>query len=544
MIKIGPVSKEQFSSRRVEVERLNKIKDDYLNGYRRNLAILGPWSIGKTSLMLKFIHDELKGGLFPIYLNLEEGFLKESFLGFLLYSLGKVSSADSNFFIDNASDSGKIIEKEYPVFGPVVRNIELGLKSDNYELLINSILRIPFLVKKEFKINTFFAIDEFFGLNRLKFNHWMQILREHVMLDEYVLFVLISSDEERAKTILNSEFSLLFGNFEVMELGKFSYRESMEFIRSRMSKIDKIDDIALDRLITLTAGVPLYLDILTSWVEENLSSFDPNSLLLMIRENLISNKGFLYRFFGEKLRNYPGVDRFQEFLPFVIEVARGNTKRKVLKKLDLSYASSGYSMNGFLERNGSFFRIKDPLFRIWLLYCYSADLMGLGVDFKTRISMLEKELESFNSNLGIFSAGRTRAEIESAVRELLFKFDNEFIDLAGKRKQLPKISSFEKESEEKGCSVYHAKREGLGNWLFLIISPGFKEKDSHALLDKLKTKQIKFNQKVAIMTGPLDDSNLSLILKTKGFWVWDPDFLIKLCQLYSINANHALNSLG
>ncbi|MDP8216493.1 MAG: ATP-binding protein [Candidatus Kaelpia imicola] len=544
MIKIGPVIKEQFSSRERELKRLKKIKNDYLDGYRRNLAILGPWSIGKTSLILKFIHDDLKGDLFPIYLNLEEGFLKESFLGFLLHSLRKLSSIDGNFLIDNAADSGRVIERDYPAFSPIIRNIEAGLKNNNYEFLMDSILRLPLKIKKEFKKNSLFVIDEFFGLGKLKLNYWMQILREHIMLDEHALFILISSDQDRSKSVLNSEFSLLFGNFEIMELDKFLYQESRGFIESRMRKIKEIDSTAIDRLITLTAGVPLYLDILTSWVQENVDSFDSESLILMIRENLINNKGFLYRFFSEKLRNYPGVEKFQEFLPFIIEVARGNTKKKSLKKLDLSYANSGYSMNGFLEKNGSFFRIKDPLFRIWLLYAYSADLMGLGIGFKTRMEMLERELDCVNSGSNLFCSDKPISEIEAVVKELILRFDNEFIDLAGKRKQLPKIFSFEKEFQGQDYTLFRAKREGSGCWLFLVVSLGFKEQDSYTIVERLKDSQVRFNQKVAIIPNQLGGNSVNLILKTMGFWLWDMEFLIKLCEFYSVTGKNNVDSLA
>ncbi|MDP8253080.1 MAG: ATP-binding protein [Candidatus Kaelpia aquatica] len=544
MIKIGPVAKEEFSSREKEVERLKKIKNDYLDGYRRNLAILGPWSIGKTSLILKFIHDDLGEDLFPIYLNLEEGFLKESFLGFLLHSLRRFSLVDSNFFIDSAAESGRVIDRDYPAFSSIVRNIELGLKNNNYELLMSSILRLPLLIKKEFKKNSLFVIDEFFGLSKLKLNYWMQILREHIMLDEHALFILMSSDQDRSKSVLNSELSLLFGNFEIMELDKFSYQESRGFIESRMGKIREMNDVAIDRLITLTAGVPLYLDILTSWVQENVDRFDSESLILVIRENLINNKGFLYRFFGEKLKNYPGVEKFQEFLPFIIEIARGNTKKKSLKKLDLSYADSGYSMNGFLEKNGSFFRIKDPLFRIWLLYAYSADLMGLGIGFKARMEMLEKELDCVNFGSNLFHSDKPMLEIEAVVKELILKFDNEFIDLSGKRKQLPKILSLEKESQGQNYVLFCAKREGAGHWLFLVVSPGFKEQDSYAIIERLKDSQVRFNQKIAIVPNQLEDNNVNLILKTKGFWIWDMEFLTKLCEFYSVTGKNNVDSLA
>ena len=531
MIKIGPVSIEKFSARESELKRLDKIQSDYLSGYRRNLAVLGPWSIGKTSLMLKFIHDRLNPDLFPVYLNLEDGFLKESFFGFLLYSLRNLSLKKESYSLANVGDSAAAIEKEYPQLASAIKHIESASRSNNYLTIMDSILGLPDIVKKKFGKNCIFIIDEFFSLDKLRVSSWMQMLRDHIMLDKYTLFVLISSEIERSKSVLNSEFSLLFGNFEIIELDNFSYHESVDFTESRLGGIKIREPNTVEKMIALTNGLPLYLDILTSWIDENVDLFDWQSFIMMLKEVLLNNKGFLYRYFSEKLRVIPGDDKFQEFLPFVIEVARGNTKRRELKKKDFSYATSNYSMNGFLEKNGSFFRIKDPLFRIWLLCAYNADLMGLKLSSELKEEMLTKEIEAVGSPLNVFV---NSGDIENMVTRLILNFDNEFIEIGGKKKQLPKLSSVKTLFQSQNFSVLQAEKAKAGRWLFVVISPEFQEQDAYILLESLKSKEINFNQKIAVMVQR-DDSNISLIFKTKGFWVWDMKLINRIIEFYGLS---------
>ncbi|MDD5613757.1 MAG: ATP-binding protein [Candidatus Omnitrophica bacterium] len=531
MIKIGPVSIDKFSARESELKRLDKIQSDYLSGYRRNLAVLGPWSIGKTSLMLKFIHDRLDPDLFPIYLNLEDGFLKESFFGFLLYSLRSSSLKDNNYSLDSVGDSAVAIEKEYPQLAPVIKNIESGHKNNNYLAIMDSILRLPDIVKKKFGKNCIFIIDEFFSLDKLKVSSWMQILRDHIMLDKHTLFVLISSEIERSKSVLNSEFSLLFGNFEIIELDNFSYQESIDFTQSRLGSIKIQEHNLTEKMIALTNGLPLYLDILTSWIDENADIFDWQTLIVMLKEVLLNNKGFLYRYFSEKLRVVPGDDKFQEFLPFVTEVARGNTKKRELKKKDFSYATCNYSMNGFLEKNGSFFRIKDPLFRIWLLCAYNADLMGLKLSSELKEEMLAREIQAVGSPLNIFL---NSDNVENMVTRLILNFDNEFIEIEGKKRQLPKILTVKNLFQYQTFSAFQADKEKAGRWLFVVIRSEFQEQDTYSLLESLQSKDFKFNQKIAVMPQR-EDSNISLILKTKGFWVWDMKLINRIIEFYGLS---------
>ena len=73
--------------------------------------------------------------------------------------------------------------------------------------------------------------------------------------------------------------------------------------------------------------------------------------------------------------------------------------------------------------------------------------------------------------------------------------------------------------------------------------PGFKEQDSYDIVEVLKDSQIRFNQKIAIVSNQLEDNNVNLILKTMGFWLWDMDFLVKLCEFYSITGKNNVGSL-
>ncbi|MDP8234495.1 MAG: hypothetical protein P9M06_06840 [Candidatus Saelkia tenebricola] len=529
MIKIGPVSLEKFLGRSSELKRLGKIESDYIKGYRRNLAIIGDWGIGKTSLVLKYIHQGVGEELFPIYLNLEEGFLKESFLGFLLFSLRRLAKIEATHFT-NVIDVGKIIESEFPFLGSLVRNIETAQKNGNYEIILKAIFNMPKAIKDNFDKNCLFVIDEFFGFEKCKVRSWPKVLREHIMLDKHALFVLISSDTEKSKAMLNSEFSLLFGNFEIIELNRFSCNESLDFAKKRIGGIKKEEKV-LDDLLFLTHGMPLYLDLLTNWMRDNLSVLDREGLMLTIKENLLDNKGFLYRYFQEKLDLSPGMERFQEFLPFVMEVARGNTKKKNLKKKNFSYAEYNYSMNGFLEKNGSFYRIKDPLFRIWLLYAYKPDLMGLKLGLEDRIDFISEEIEKLNNGFSGFRIRSLKNSLNAIIEKLFLKFENEFIELQGRRKLLPKFASIEVKSENEEYLILEGSKLKGGKWLIVLFHSKIEEPSVYKLLSSLKEDLNCYSQKVGILISDIDDNTQSM-LKTKGFWIWDSLFVTKLLEFY------------
>ncbi|RKY38029.1 MAG: hypothetical protein DRP73_00525 [Candidatus Omnitrophota bacterium] len=345
MIKVGPVPLDRFCARSFELQRIDKIKKDFLKGYRRNLAILGPVNIGKTSLILKYIHHVLGKDLFPIYINLEEGFLKDSFLGSLFFFLNKFS--DKAF--PALRNGEEVLGEEFSYFKKFVHNLEECYRNGDYGELLQDLLQLDKIIYRHLKLRCVYIIDEFFTLEDLKINSWARLLREHIMLNDNSLFILISSDVQKAKSILHSEFSLLFGNFEILELKRFSYSEAIEFLNHRgVSAASRV----LDILIFLTAGYPLYLDILTGWIKDNLRALDEEGLIVAIRENILDNKGFLYRYFQEKLSSSLPYKENREYLSFVLEVAKGNIRKKELEE-KLRPGLLTTSLNGHLEKSGS-----------------------------------------------------------------------------------------------------------------------------------------------------------------------------------------------
>lgn len=534
MIKTGPVSLEKFSDRKEELQRLEKIKLDYLKGYRRNLGLIGPLSIGKTSLILKYLHQKMGEELFPIYLNLEEGFLKESFFGFLLFFLNKATGRPSEISIAGISDIGKTIEREHPFLASQVRVIDSGLKSGNSTLVLNTILKLPKQIKAELGKNCLFVLDEFFGFEKLKAGAWIQILSRHIMLDKDVLFILVSSDIERAKSTFDSELSFLFGNFEIMELKNFSYKESLEFLEERFKDI-KYERSALDSLIYLTNGTPLYLDLLSRWIQENLVFLDWKGLALVLKENLLENKSFLYRYFQEKLNLSPAMKRPEEFLSFVTEIARGNTrKRELADKINLRLPIYSHSLNGFLEKSGSFYKISDPLFRLWLLYAYRPDLMGLKSTMEKKVDSLIQEIERSSRNLTSSQfENYSKEQLRDFISSLFANFQNEFIEVKGRKKLMPKFSRVEELLRRDEYLILKGRKSGRGIWLLVVFLSPLVEELAYKLLTDLKGKLSNFNQKIVISAWEIDESSRS-ILKAKGFWFWDLEFLNELIGFYGI----------
>jgi AAA+ ATPase superfamily predicted ATPase len=530
MERVGPILLDKFAGREKELKRLEKIKRDYLNGYRRNLALIGPPNIGKTSLILKFL-DCIEGELFPIYLNLENRSVEESVLGFLLFVLHKLSGFEEEFGITNIEEAIRQVSSKYPKIGQALSEISSYEKKMDRESLLRIIFKFPHFLYETFRKCCVFVIDEFFEFERFKVDKWMQILREHVMLDEHTLFILISSEEERAKSILNSELSLLFGNFELMELRNFSHEEAMEFIYQRL-EAKVVDKEVLRALITLTNGVPLYLDLLTEWMRDKLESLDWEGLVTALEENIFDNKGFLYRHFKEKIESLAKGRRLNQFLPYVFEIARGNTRAKVLREKVGQTWYFSRSLNGFLEKSGSFYRIKDPLFKFWLLYAYEPSLIGIKVDPYQRRKAIFNELKSLGyrwSEMGI-----PQVEVyKQLLKDLFMRFGNEFIEVKGKRKQMPRIRWVEEIDRIGTCFVFKCVKERGKPWLVIFSVTETKEEEVYSILSYLKRKVSAFAQRIFIQLTDLDE-NIASILKAKGFWVWEGRFLFKLMEFYGI----------
>jgi len=209
MERVGPVILDKFVGRQKELKRLEKIKRDHLNGYRRNLALIGPPNIGKTSLILKFL-DCIGDELFPIYLNLENRSVEESVLGFLLFLLHKLSGLDEEFGITDIEEAIRWVSGKYPKIGQALSKMSYYGKKMDRESQLRTIFKFPQFLYETLRKSCIFVIDEFFEFERFKVDKWMQVLREHVMLDEHTLFILISSSRAFTNPSQSKDSNLSF----------------------------------------------------------------------------------------------------------------------------------------------------------------------------------------------------------------------------------------------------------------------------------------------------------------------------------------------
>ncbi len=521
MIKVGPVPLDRFCARSSELQRLNKIKDDFLNGYRRNLAILGPLNIGKTSLILKYIHHVMGKDIFPIYLNLEDGFFTDNFLGFIFFFLNKFTNNE----ITDLNSVSEALKGRFGYLKKFVDDLEEYYKRSDYTRVLQHVLKLDKIIYHHLKLRCVYIIDEFFNLEKLRIGSWIKLLRENIMFNSNSLFILISSEVERAKSILHSEFSLLFGNFEILELKKLSYSEAIDFISHRVITADRK---ILNNLIFLTAGHPLYLDILTGWIQDNLKTLDRNGLLIAIRENVLDNKGFLYRYFQEKLKFSLPYKENKEYLWFLLEVAKGNIRRKELEE-KLKPSLFNCSLNGHLEKSGSFYRLKDPLFRLWLLYAYQPDVMGLRFSPEEEFNIFARGIEDMIPETYNWDDPSHRTQIVDLIKNLLLSFNNEYVMVNGKKKLFPKFSKIIKENIYGDILCLKGEKKKGKPWAVVISFKVIDEPQAAQLVKILPRGD--FSNRIYIDFCKLD-VNVTTILKAGGFWIWDVGFLNYLLELY------------
>lgn len=521
MIKVGPVTLDRFCARSSELQRLNKIKNDFLNGYRRNLAILGPLNIGKTSLVLKYIHHVMGRDIFPIYINLEDGFFTDNFLGSIFFFLNKFANDE----ITDLNSVSETLKERFNYLKKFVDELEEYYKRSDYTKLLHHILKLDKIIYRYLKLRCVYIIDEFFNLEKLRIGSWIKLLRENIMLNSNSLFIIISSEVERAKSILHSEFSLLFGNFEILELKKLSYTEAIEFINHRKITTDRK---ILDTLIFLTAGHPLYLDILTGWIQDNLKIFDREGLIVTIRENVLDNKGFLYRYFQEKLKYSLPYKENREYLWFVLEVAKGNVRRRELEE-KVKPGLLNCSLNGHLEKSGSFYRLKDPLFRLWLLYAYQPDVMGIRFSRREGVNFFTRGIEDMIPEIYNWDDHRHRTQIVKLLKDLLMAFNNEYVMVNDKKKLFPRFSKIIEEYIYSDVLCLKGEKKKGKPWAVVISFKVIDEPQAVELVKALPRSD--FSNRIYIDFCKLD-VNVTTILKAGGFWIWDGEFLNYLLELY------------
>ncbi|MDD5005625.1 MAG: ATP-binding protein [Candidatus Omnitrophica bacterium] len=535
--------REQFVGREDVIKVINKRLSDLKEGYRQNIALLGDELTGKTWI-IRFIFDNLSDPkIIPLYFDLSQATANtftQRFFNVLLFNFLKTKG-----IILPKENTAKLIEEAKTHIPNTVLKIQ-NISSSNAakdKLDISAfrdILGLLETLNQETGQKMVIIFDEFQNLEYLKIRSIFQEFGKKIMLQKNTMYIVLSSSKIRAKKIIQDELSLLFGNFETIDINNFDNRASNILIRNRLRNAPVSQDI-INFLINFTGGNPFYLDKIAQHIYQNAiilksDTISPFVFIYSLEEILFNKWGLL----NLRFQNY--IDLFNsknkpDTLDLLLSIAQGKNKIKDLSSLlhktyrDINQKLSKLTESNIIYRSGCFYNITDRVFNFWLNFVYLEKLNSISQNYDDQIISFRKKIEQ--SLLEFITI--SKKDIPQRLYELLTLFTNDSVRL-GRNKIL--LSKF-KEIEFLNFDGRHIKKG------FICLSDdecwliGFKDGDitEDCVCEFIKeSKKIQTREKSLrrlIIGLDKTEINASLLAKEEKIFTWDIEHLNTLLDLYA-----------
>lgn len=528
-----------FFGRKPIISLLQRRVVDLKDGYRQNLALLGPRFIGKTMILEEFLSQLNDERLVSVYLSLEEGnfahfvnqFIARLLAGFLR---SKKLSGDDNLMI-LCEQAQRFLPATVMQAKSILQNLEKDRAPDAYRELLN----LPDTFEDEAGCLCLIILDEFQEMEEFGIPNVFQELGKKVMVQRKSIYILASSLKQKAQRILTEKLSLLFGNFEVVEVKPFSIETSLGFIE------DSLKGYAMEKscknfLVDFTAGHPFYLEIICTQLlkaaracgQQNIFL---NNLIDCLEELLFERWGVLNLHFSRIIERLGPKNGREVFLGILCAVACGDNKLpQILEKMRKDKGRISLRLNRLVEedrlfRNGNVFCLSDKLFGFWLKTSHQKRLKSfLGGPAEERLyfkNELKQKLAAFVQT--------SNNEVEARIIELLKSFDNELFQLNGRKHRLPSFNkvyplNFNGNAAQnlKGL-IAETERD---QWAVVFKEGMILDGDILSFLSATKEMAGRIARRVVISLSEME-TNARLRALQEKMWVWsagDVNFILNL----------------
>jgi len=550
MVLGNPVWGKDFFDRLKEREKLHYCFNEFKEGRRNNLAIIGLRKIGKTSLIKQFIFEleqkKEKCFIIDVYLPEKdtESFISRVLMEIIKGSLKKMKIKEVSLNIDSALD---IIQTKYPRSTLLIMKIFKELNNKKYDLAFTLLFDLLDIFSKEFKNKIVIFLDEFQRLVEYEKDIESPIdkFRERLMLLDNCLFIVSGSSVGMLNRLIASSKSPLYGHLDKISLRVFNFEDSIEFINKKKRKNIEIGKNKILFLYEITNGNPFYLDIIIN--EFNLHKFNlhnnggvkkiNNTLFQeILMKQIFKVDGRIYSYFDSLMEQSLTQRGAKNYSKILFSLSDNNRRpSKISKDTKIPFTTLPAYLKKLQEleliekikrKKGSKiseYDFIDSMFKLWIKYVYSMkeDVLFLNIkdEIKIKQDNLNQMMETFHTQIG--------QSYEVRIRELFRKFNNEIIDDV----LLPKFSEVENLNSEIEIDVVAKNKEHT--WVVEITKEHMNYPKFNKFKKKLELFKEKVTKKIIILTCGID-KKVEETAKKEGYEIWHLDFINKLMKEYSL----------
>ena len=531
------------------LELLSRRVAGFRAGYRQNLSLLGPEGAGKTTLLKRLLHEARRAGKPPLicaYLEVaEEDTLAEwasRFIQTLLYAALQTQQSDHPpaHLQELMRSAEASVPKTAAAASKLLALAEAGKSDEAYDCLWD----LPQLLFQETGHRTVLVLDEFHRLNRIPIREPFRSLGRKIMVQGSTMYILGSSQPALARSILREGLALLFGQFEILELGSLSESSCLRAIHSLWPEAEANPSL-IHLLMQLAQGHSQRLDLLLRCLQAvSFQKFqeDPLGRVLELLEILLLDpSSSLRKEFESRLRSLRS-DRNRLFTVHVLAVMASGVHRKneIAQTLGRPVSQVAQALRILEEkqwvvRQGVFTQIPDRFFRLWMVAAYPL-LHGVGwTDSDQVTACFRKAAQTWVQ--GLLQPVRP---LKDRMLELVRRWDHEQVALDGKRMLLPRFSEVSYTEGIKGHGALSARGRGgrfAARWWILLWEGSLEENEARAFVQAVQSHPAyKTFRKVIVGPASPVDVNARLILQQGRIRLWDLQILNQLLDLYGLPA--------
>jgi hypothetical protein len=524
------MKEDNFFDRQQYLDILEKRIIDLKDGYRQNIAFVGDELVGKTSIIFKFLDNFCDNRFLTVYLESRPESLVsfcKRFIGVLLYNFLLPSNIplkeDIDFLINKASNHiPKTVEKIMLILSEAGKR-----KKDN---IFTDLLSLPEMIHKETNKFCVVIFDEFQNLEQLGsknlYKEWSQLL----ILQKTTMYIIISSMKFKTKNILSKELSLLFGNFQVINVEPFDTKTSEEYLGHKLQG-SAINSGLKDFVVHFTGGHPFYLEI----IADALSKSDSLNLVDILENLLFASSGILNQKFLNYLKRFQDSVYNHDYISILHLISSGQNKIKdIAHILHKPKKEIDVRVNYMLEidvitRSGDFLKINDRVFGFWLKFVYQGKMHSLTFDSSNQKALFRNSIQNLIQDF-LSSADKP---VTQRLTELLRQFGDERIQIERKKIRLNhfrEIKPLEFNNRNLKEGIICRSNESL--WIFAFKYDFLTEDDIAEFSRECKKYRHKLQRKIIVTFRDIDQNSRLKALEEK-IWTWDLNSLNQIMDLFS-----------
>ena len=535
---IEPVFGKKFYGREEVLCTLQKRVKALKSGYRQNLALAGPMLAGKSSILRHFLNTLKDPDILPVYIEV----VSEDFPAFcsrmsatILYQFLKSEGVKGG---NNLASLKELARGRVPDTVHCVEHILRSLKAHKYDLAYEGLLGVTSVLKSETGKNCIVILDEFHNISNFQLKKPFHTFGKFIMVQKNTMYIVSSSQKTLLKEILAKKLSLLFGNFEVMEINGFDSITARSFLLEKMKDVPD-HDLFADYLIQLTQGNPFYLEVIAARFGELVRAAEGSTetrevLIDALAGLLYDSGGILNQYFTTNIHFFTEKRSRKAIADVLVSMARGNRTIKAMDKgLGAKDKGLGDKLRKLQEMDvakscGAFYLIGDKLFEYWIRNVYSlrtgAVVDDMDIKYLEFKMLAEKDIVSFS----LFK----EKQLSNVLSELFCSFANHKVSLNTYERILPRFDSVEVRNVSEGIFEIIAKT-GSKPWVCRAKTSGIADEQDIIAdwSERISPAGTRPARRIFIPFKGIDH-NAFLLAKEHGIWIWDNAQVNELLRCY------------